>query len=155
VAPAEPEAAEPEITEAEDSQPEITQPEVVDSEAAQSEITSAEPAPQELQAAAPENAPLEEPVGPVGAADLRTGTWVELSVNKKWTRMQLTWASPHGTLFMFTSLSGSAHSMSRRTLERLRADGTIRIVAERNVVDEALDEVAKAALKNSLENKGQ
>ena len=114
----------------------------------------AEPAVEEQQAAAPENAVVaEEPMAPVGAADLRTGTWVELSVNRKWTRMQLTWASPHGTLFMFTSLSGSAHSMSRRTLERLRADGMVRIVAERNVVDEALDQVAKAALKNSLENK--
>lgn len=115
------------------------------------------PAAEEMQAAAPESAAAaaaEESAGPVGAADLRTGTWVELSVNKTWTRMQLTWASPHGTLFMFTSLAGSAHSMSRRTLERLRADGTIRIVAERNVVDEALDQVAKAALKNSLDNKG-
>jgi hypothetical protein len=125
-------------------------------EAAQPEAgEQSEPAEQEMQAAAPESAvPTEEPAAPVGAADLRTGTWVELSVDKKWTRMQLTWASPHGTLFMFTSLSGSAHSMSRRTLERLRADGMIRIVAERNVVDEALDQVAKAALKNSLDNKG-
>lgn len=96
---------------------------------------------------------FEPPAEPVGAADLRTGTWVELSVDGKWMRMQLTWASPHGTLFMFTSVSGSAHSMSRRTLERLRGDGLVRVVADRNVVDEALDQVAKAALKNSLGNK--
>ena len=32
-------------------------------------------------------------------------------------------------------------------------DGLIRVVADRNVVDEALDNVAKAALKNSLEGK--
>ena len=67
--------------------------------------------------------------------------------------MQLTWASPHGTLFMFTSLAGTAHSMSRRTLDRLRAQGLLRIVAERNVVDDALDQVAKAALQNSLDGK--
>jgi hypothetical protein len=54
---------------------------------------------------------------------------------------------------MFTSLAGTAHSMSRRTLDRLRTQGSIKIVAERNVVDEALDEVAKAALKNSLDGK--
>jgi hypothetical protein len=108
-------------------------------------VEATEPAPQ----------PEFEPVGePVGAGDLRTGTWVELSVDRKWMRMQLTWASPHGTLFMFTSVSGSAHSMSRRTLERLRGEGLIRVVADRNVVDEALDQVAKAALKNSLDNKG-
>jgi hypothetical protein len=43
--------------------------------------------------------------------------------------------------------------MSRRTLDRLRSQGLLRIVAERNVVDDALDQVAKAALKNSLDNK--
>jgi hypothetical protein len=43
--------------------------------------------------------------------------------------------------------------MSKRTLDRLRAQDHIKIVAERNVVDEALDQVAKAALKNTLEDK--
>ncbi|WP_427912800.1 DUF1631 family protein [Ramlibacter sp. MMS24-I3-19] len=90
---------------------------------------------------------------PRPATELRTGTWAELLVGGEWTRVQLTWASPHGTLFMFTALAGTAHSMSRRTLDRLRAQGKLRIVAERNVVDDALDQVAKAALKNSL-NKG-
>jgi hypothetical protein len=43
--------------------------------------------------------------------------------------------------------------MSRRTMDRLRTQGHIKVVAERNVVDEALDQVAKAALKNSLDVK--
>ncbi|HEY1227591.1 MAG TPA: DUF1631 family protein [Ramlibacter sp.] len=90
---------------------------------------------------------------PRPATELRTGTWAELLVNAEWTRVQLSWASPHGTLFMFTALAGTAHSMSRRTLDRLRAQGKLRIVAERNVVDDALDQVAKAALKNSLGGK--
>jgi hypothetical protein len=90
---------------------------------------------------------------PASAGEMRTGTWVELMVKDQWVRAQLTWASPHATLFMFTSLVGSAHSMSRRTLDRLRALGHIKVVAERNVVDEALDQVAKAALKNSLDGK--
>jgi hypothetical protein len=90
---------------------------------------------------------------PAAAGDLRTGTWVELMVEQQWLRVQLTWASPHGTLFMFTSLLGTAHSMSRRTLDRLRAQGLIRVVADRHVVDEALDQVAKAALRNSLSGK--
>jgi hypothetical protein len=93
------------------------------------------------------------PSAPVGAAEMRTGTWVELLVKGDWIRAQLTWASPHGTLFMFTSIAGTAHSMSRRTLERLRGQGQIKVVADRNVVDEALDQVAKAALKNSLDKK--
>jgi hypothetical protein len=96
-----------------------------------------------------------EPAAPAaaGSGELRTGTWVELMVNGVWIRVQLTWASPHATLFMFTSLAGTAHSMSRRTLERLRTNGSIKVVAGRHVVDEALDEVAKAALKNSLGGK--
>ena len=70
-----------------------------------------------------------------------------------WVRVQLTWVSPHATLFMFTSQQGSAHSMSRRTLERLRSAGDIRVVADRPVIDEALDQVAKAALRNSASDK--
>ncbi len=96
----------------------------------------------------------EEPSGPARAGDMKTGTWVELMVKDQWLRAQLTWASPHATLFMFTSLAGTAHSMSRRTMDRLRAQGLIKVIAERNVVDEALDQVAKAALKNSLDGKG-
>src|SRR6185369_5147655 len=102
--------------------------------------------------ASPE-AVLEEPEPTVIAGEMRTGTWVELLVKDEWIRAQLTWASPHATLFMFTSLAGTAHSMSRRTLDRLQAQGHIKIVAERNVVDEALDQVAKAALKNSIDGK--
>ena len=101
----------------------------------------------------PQGHPPEELPEPVGAAELRTGTWLEMIVNGAWLRVQLTWASPQATLFMFTSLSGSAHSMSRRTLERLRAQGMMKVVAERNVVDDAFDQVANAALKNSLNPK--
>ena len=90
---------------------------------------------------------------PVGAAEIRTGTWVELMVNGNWLRVQLTWASPHATLFMFTSLAGTAHSMSRRTLERLRGQGLMKVVADRNVVDDAFDRVAQAALRNSFDGK--
>ncbi|MDB5881219.1 MAG: hypothetical protein JWP43_1097 [Ramlibacter sp.] len=104
------------------------------------------------QAASPD-AMQEEPSAPARAGDMKTGSWVELMVKDEWIRAQLTWASPHATLFMFTSLGGSAHSMSRRTLDRLRAQGLIKVVAERNVVDEALDQVAQAALRNSLDGK--
>ena len=86
------------------------------------------------------------------SGDLAIGTWVELQVQGVWLRVQLTWASPHQTLFMFTSPSGTAHSMSRRTLDRLRGQGHLRVVAGRNLVDEALDEVARTALLNSLDD---
>ncbi|MES3001424.1 MAG: DUF1631 family protein [Pseudomonadota bacterium] len=104
--------------------------------------------------ASPEAMQIEEPTSAAKAGDLKTGTWVELMVKNQWVRAQLTWASPHATLFMFTSQAGTAHSMSRRTLDKLRAAGQVKVIADRNVVDEALDKVAKTALKNSLDGKG-
>jgi hypothetical protein len=85
--------------------------------------------------------------------ELRIGTWAEIQIKGEWVRAQLTWCSPHATLFMFTSIGGTAHSMSRRTLDRLRACDQLRVVADRPVVEEALDQVAQAALKNSLDKK--
>ena len=87
---------------------------------------------------------------PWSAGDLETGVWVELIVQGVWLRAQLTWASPHRTLFMFVSRGGLAHSMSRRTMERLRRQGSIRFVSDGHVVDNALDAVAQAALENDL-----
>jgi hypothetical protein len=129
------------------------QPWIAEDEA-QSSGWMEEPTPAELAAAhVPQEPPPPEPVA-AAAAELRTGTWAELMVDGQWTRVQLTWASPHGTLFMFTALAGTAHSMSRRTLDRLRAQGLLRVVADRPVVEQALDQVAQAALKNSLDGKG-
>lgn len=81
-------------------------------------------------------------------ADLSIGTWVELMLQEAWVRAQLTWASPHRTLFMFISVKGLAHSMTRRTMDRLRNRGLIRVVSDGHVVDSALDAVAQAALRN-------
>jgi len=81
-------------------------------------------------------------------ADLAIGSWVELQLKGEWVRAQLTWASPHRTLFMFISGKGLAHSMSRRTMDQLRSRGLMRVVSERHVVDNALDAVAQTALRN-------
>lgn len=125
---------------------EVADPWLADTEAQESGYFSVLPE-------SPDRVPAPETVSgpaPLGTeSGLRTGTWVELKVQGHWVRAQLTWASPHATLFMFTSQAGSAHSMSRRTLDRLRAEGGLRIVADRPVIDEALDQVAKAALRNS------
>jgi hypothetical protein len=122
---------------------------VASAEAAQQEAQAVE---QEVQQAV-EAGVDPEPAG-AGAEDMRLGAWVEIHIKGEWIRAQLTWASPHATLFMFTSVGGTAHSMSRRTLDKLRASDHLRVVAERPVVDEALDQVAQAALKNSLGGKG-
>jgi hypothetical protein len=118
-------------------------------------VASAEAAQQEAQARQQEAVQAGEGADNPGdraarPEDLREGTWVEIQIKGDWVRAQLTWCSPHATLFMFTAIGGTAHSMSRRTLDRLRASDHLRIVADRPVVDEALDQVAQAALKNSL-----
>jgi len=79
-----------------------------------------------------------------GAENLRTGSWVDLALGgERWVRGQLSWASPHRTLFMFTRRAGGmAHSMSRRTMDRLRGLGLIRLVSDGHVMDNALDAVA-------------
>lgn len=79
------------------------------------------------------------------------GDWVDLWVRDKWLRSQLTWASPQGKLFMFTSVSGEAHSMTRRALHRLYDEGGVRVIATQALVDGALDAVAQTALQNSMD----
>ena len=88
------------------------------------------------------------------AQSLITGSWVDLALGGVWVRAQLTWASPHKTLFMFISSGGMAHSMSRRTMDRLRGLGLIRLVSDGRVIDHALDAVAQAALRNDVEKAG-
>jgi hypothetical protein len=87
---------------------------------------------------------------PVAGAELLTGMWVELIFDGNWVRAQLTWVSPHRTLFMFNSAGNKAHSMSRRTLNRLRTQGLMRVVSDGHLVDNALNAVAQVALRNSL-----
>jgi hypothetical protein len=83
--------------------------------------------------------------------ELPLGSWVELLVHEKWVRTQLTWASPHGTLFLFTSVFGTTQSMTRRSRDRLVASGTLRVVSNQTVVDGALDAVAQIAMRNSID----
>jgi hypothetical protein len=81
---------------------------------------------------------------------LTTGSWVDLALAGNWVRAQLTWVSPQRTLFMFISGSGMAHSMSLRTMDRLKASLLIRLVSDGRVMDNALDAVAQTALDNDL-----
>lgn len=91
------------------------------------------------------------PEAGTGAPALQVGAWVDLLMDGNWVRNQLTWASPHATLYMFTSGSGSTHSMTRRLLDKMLAMGSVRVVSGQAVVDGALDAVAQAALRNSVD----
>jgi hypothetical protein len=81
--------------------------------------------------------------------ELVPGSYVDLLADG-WERWQLTWSSPHGLLFMFTHASGATRSMTRRKLQQMHAQGTLRLVSAHPVVDGALDAVARAAWRNSL-----
>ena len=85
---------------------------------------------------------------PSGGA-LTVGCWVDLMQQDQWLRCQLSWASPHGTMFLFTTADGRSISLTQHGLERLQALGRLRVVADHGVVDEALDAVVRQALRNS------
>ncbi|WP_310564509.1 DUF1631 family protein [Hydrogenophaga sp.] len=91
------------------------------------------------------------PLEPLVPADLGPGAWVDLQVQGEWVRAQLTWTSPRGGLYMFISSRGLAHSMTRRTLDRLAGRDALRIVSTGGVVEHALDAVAQQALRNTRE----
>lgn len=84
-----------------------------------------------------------------GPRPLAVGTWVDLRDGDQDLRCQLTWASPHGTMFLFNAANGRSVSLTLRGLERLREVGRLRVVAEHGLVDDALDDVARQALINS------
>jgi len=90
---------------------------------------------------------------PAGAPDMPAGAWVDLRVGEHWERTQLTWAGPHGTLFLFTSANGRSQSMTKRLRDRLFAQGSLRIVSEHTMVGEALDAVARTAMRNSVDTR--
>ncbi len=89
-------------------------------------------------------------VAPPVDAEMPIGTWVELQAHGQWSRTQLSWASPHGTLFLFTSAFGSTQSMSLRTRNKMLSAGTMRVISSQHLVEGALDAVAQTALRNSV-----
>ena len=138
------------------------EPWIAPSEAQQSGFmdVGAEPGPGEAQATTAEAsgdsfAPADaQATGEARSADLQgmtIGTWVDLLVSGKWERTQLSWIGPHGTLFLFTSAYGRTQSMTKRLLDKLVAQGSMRVISQQTVVEGALDAVAEAALRNSVD----
>ncbi len=103
------------------------------------------------QAISPQNLSTETQTPQLVTSSIALGSWVEVMLEGQWVRAQLTWVSPHRSLFMFVSRGGKAHSMSQRTMDKLRSQGMIRVVSEGHMVDKALDAVAQTALRNSAD----
>jgi hypothetical protein len=114
--------------------------------------TSADDAAGKLLEAGGDSAPVAVPeVAPDPYADFVIGAWVELVTNGRVVRTQLTWSSPHGTLFLFTAADASTQSMTRRMRDKLAADGLIRVVSGPRAAGRGGDGVAGgAAERNSL-----
>ncbi|MFO0121402.1 MAG: hypothetical protein ACK520_02890, partial [Inhella sp.] len=80
---------------------------------------------------------------------LRPGTRCKLFLQGQWTTARMAWRSDNGRFFMFTSpLAGGAHSMTRRALERLRAEGLATELAESSAVQRAI-----SGLKRQLQGR--
>ena len=82
---------------------------------------------------------------------IQPGAWVDLNLNGTWDRYEVTWASPHGSLYMFANAAGKPHSMTKRMMEKMLQAGSLRLFSSQAVVDGALDAVAEKALSNSLD----
>jgi hypothetical protein len=82
---------------------------------------------------------------------LQAGAWVDLFLDRAWSRWRLAWASPQGLLFMFADGSGRYKSMTRSVLETLNRIGALRFVSDEPIVQGALDAVAQTALRNSMQ----
>lgn len=91
------------------------------------------------------------PLGGEVLDNLALGSWIELKAEGQWVRTQLTWASPHGTLFLFTNGFGATQSMTRRSRDKLCAAGHLRLVSAKAVVEGALNAVAQTAMRNSVD----
>ena len=97
---------------------------------------------------------FESPIDGNAKIALDLGDWIELLVDMQWLRAELTWVSPLGTLFMFTSQGGRKHSMTSRVLRNLLSLNVLKIVSQQGMVEGALDSVARTAMQNSVLNKG-
>lgn len=114
-----------------------------------SPVTSTQPAFLETRPMQRDWADVKAEMAGQRTATLPVGTWVDVLQDGQAMRWQITWASPHGTLFLFTGANGRSLSMTKRGLERLLEQDRLRVVADHGVVDEALDEVARQAWLNS------
>lgn len=95
---------------------------------------------------APEEASTQEPAAAPQPL-LRIGQWVEIITNQRAVRTQLTWCSPHHTLFLFTAADASTQSMTRRMIDKLTAEGAFRLISDQPVVDKALRAVGTRPAK--------
>lgn len=61
----------------------------------------------------------------IAPAVLSIGEWVRITAGHGTVRTQLTWCSPHQTLFLFTQADGNTRTMTRRMVVKSLANGSL------------------------------
>lgn len=75
---------------------------------------------------------------------LTPGTWCKLFMQGQWTTARLLWVSDNRQFYLFGSdLAGRLHSLSRRALERLRAEGLATSLQDRSLMQRAVDSMVQ------------
>ena len=118
--------------------------------AAEDALTSAvSPSGAAREAAASPQAPsMDDPQAFIDG--LLEGHWVRWNLQGQWTSAQLTWRSPQGLLFMFTSrVGGQAHSLTRRAFERLLKSEQILPMQHPVLIDGMVQDLGKATSRGS------
>jgi hypothetical protein len=75
---------------------------------------------------------------------LVAGTWCKLFMRGQWTTARLLWISDNRQFYVFGSdLASRLHAMSRRALERLRAEGLATSLQDRSLMQRAIDSMVQ------------
>ena len=82
--------------------------------------------------------------------ELVVGSWVALMAEGSWTRTCLSWTSHDATLLLFTDALGYMQSLTRKSCEKLFVTEQLRIISL-HPVEDALDAVVEAAMRNSVD----
>ncbi len=88
-------------------------------------------------------------------ADFVIGAWVELVTNGRIVRTQLTWASPHGTLFLFTAPDASTQSNDGPASVPTGGTSLLQARTVNEVVKAQTNKVRLARLKGELVDRPQ
>jgi hypothetical protein len=93
---------------------------------------------------------VENPLETDPLPELTLGAWVELNYPEgHLQRAELTWISPHGTMYLFKNGDGQTTSLSKSMCQRLFQQQGLRVIAMNSMVDDALDTVMAQAVRNS------
>ena len=76
---------------------------------------------------------------------LAPGRAARLLLQGHWIDAQLLWRNDGGDLLLFADTDGRTHALTRRAIERLEAEGLVRIAPPGSLVQRAIDSLLAAA----------